>query len=318
MIEAVEKLTGLNINDYVQVNIAGFRDLVDAIGGVRICLTEPIPFDSATGIEVTEEEVPGMVEFDGDRAIRFVRSRKVFAGGDFARIQNQQRFLAAAIEKLTSVGTILRPDKLLNIKDVVSENVRFSETLNLREIRKLANQLSNVNPDTYEVYEAPNFGTARVGEASVVQPDLESMQYLFDKIDKNQLPSDDGVPNVNPSEITVGVYNGTGIDGAATDGAAELVAATQTDEGQIDIPAAAIADADRDDYGKSRIIYEPEDKQKAEYIAAALPKARLEEGKTRAGIDVAVIVGEAFEPEPIVQVTPLDIPEPGAVPEACQ
>ncbi len=99
-------MTGIDINKYAQVNIAGFRDLVDAVEGVDICIAEPIPFDTATGIEVTEDEV-GMVHFDGDRAIRFVRSRKVFGGGDFDRIQNQQKFLSAALSKITSPATFL-------------------------------------------------------------------------------------------------------------------------------------------------------------------------------------------------------------------
>lgn len=73
LINTVEGVTGLQISHYVQVNIAGFRDVVDAIGGVEVCVAEAIPFDPATGIEVTEDEV-GMVEFDGDRAVRFVRS----------------------------------------------------------------------------------------------------------------------------------------------------------------------------------------------------------------------------------------------------
>ena len=60
---------------------------------LSIRIVEPIPFDKATGIEVTPDEV-GMVHFDGDRVIRFVRSRKVFGNGDFDRIQNQQKFLA--------------------------------------------------------------------------------------------------------------------------------------------------------------------------------------------------------------------------------
>jgi LCP family protein required for cell wall assembly len=101
LVQTVEDLTGLSINHYAQVNLAGFRDIVDAIGGVEVCIPEPIPFDPATGIEVKEDEV-GMVQFDGDRALRFVRSRKIFPNGDFDRIANQQKFLAAAIHKLTS------------------------------------------------------------------------------------------------------------------------------------------------------------------------------------------------------------------------
>jgi LCP family protein required for cell wall assembly len=318
LIKTVEHVTGIDINDYVKVDIAGFRKLVDAIGGVRICMTEAVPFDSATGIEITEDEVPGMVFFDGDRAISYVRSRKVFTEGDFARIQNQQRFLAAAIRKTMSAGTLFRIDRLLELKSAVGQNIKVSDTLNLGQIRDLAKQLSNVNPDTYEVYTAPHFGTMTTsGGASVVEPDLESMKYLFQKIKNNESPSEDGVPDIPPSDIVLGVYNGTGVDGAASTAADELVQATVTEEGE-ELAIKELADADRDDYGRTRIVYEPANKEKAEFVAAALPKARLEEGKTRRGVDVAVIVGEAFAPSPIIQLTPIDIPEPGATPEECR
>lgn len=317
MIKTVEYVTGIDINHYVQVNIAGFRNLVDAIGGVRICMTEPVPFDSATGIEITEEEVPGLVYFDGDRAISYVRSRKVFTEGDFARIQNQQRFLAAAIRKTTTAGTLLRPDRLLALKNAVGKNITVSDTLNLNEIRDLAKKLSNVNPDTYEVYTAPHNGTMRTsGGASVVEPDLPALEYLFGKIKANESPSDDGVPDIPPSDITIGVYNGSGVDGAASSAAEELISLTATDAGD-ELVLQEVADADRDDYGKSQIVFEPANREKAEFIAAALPKAKLVEGKTRKGVDVAVIVGAAFEVRPIVQLTPIEIPEPGETPPEC-
>jgi LCP family protein required for cell wall assembly len=76
LVMTVERLTGLEVNRYLQVNIAGFRDLIDAIDGVDVCVPERIPFDPQTGIRVKN---PGMVHFNGDKALRFVRSRKVFA-----------------------------------------------------------------------------------------------------------------------------------------------------------------------------------------------------------------------------------------------
>ena len=316
LVESIENLTGLEMNAYAQVNIAGFRDLVDAIGGVEICLTEPIPFDSATGIEVTEDEVPGMVEFDGDRAISYVRSRKVFAEGDFARIQNQQRFLAAAIDKMLSAGTLLRPDRLLKIKDIAGDNVVVSRTLDLGEIRKLANQLSNVNPDTYEVYTAPHLGTTRLESgASVVLPDEPAMDYLFGMIAKNRSPSEDGVPDIPPNTIAVSMLNGTGVDGAATEAAQQLTEMTRDDTGEIRTPV--IEDADRDNYAQTVIRYEARNEEKAEFIGAALPGAKLQVGRTGREIDVEVVVGHKFETQRIVQVTPIEIPEPGEVPPEC-
>ena len=316
MVRTVEELTGLDINDYIGVDIAGFKNLVDAVGGIEICLTEPVPYDENTGIEITEDEVPGMVEFDGDRAINYVRTRKVLPGGDFDRIRNQQRFLAAAIDKLTSAGTIFRPDRLFDIKNVVENNVRFSNTLGLQEIRRIARRMSNINPDTYEVYTAPNLGTMTTdGGLSVVEPDLPAMRYLFKKIAKDESAANDGIPDIPPSEITVGVYNGSGVEGAATTASTELIEATRSAEGEIEV--AEVDDADRDDYGRTVVTYAPGAEEKAEFIAAALPKAKVKEGKTPGNIDVTVVVGSKFSTKRVVQVTPIEIPEPGETPEAC-
>src|ERR671918_881794 len=140
LVETVEELSGLEINNYAEVNIAGFRDLVDAVDGVDVCIPEPIPFDSQTGLEVTADEI-GMVHFNGDDALRFVRSRKVFtegeAIGDFARIQNQQKFLAAAISKVTSPRTFLSLGKLRAIKDVGGRNLRIDDNTTLLELYRL-------------------------------------------------------------------------------------------------------------------------------------------------------------------------------------
>ena len=90
LVKTVKDLTGLEIHHYAKVNIAGFRDLVDAIGGVEVCIPESIPFDPQTGIEIPDEEV-GMVEFDGDRALRFralapLRDRRLRANSEPAKV----------------------------------------------------------------------------------------------------------------------------------------------------------------------------------------------------------------------------------------
>ena len=209
LVRTVEQFTGLEINHYVQVNLAGFRDLVDVIGGVEVCIPEVIPFDRQTGIEVTEDEV-GMIHFDGDRALRFVRSRKVFGEGDFDRIRNQQRFLAAAINKAMSRTNLLRPDRILRMGNVAGDNMRVDRDTNLTELARIGSHFREFSPDTYEVYTAPHLGTARVGAASVVMPNEPVAEVLFDAIRRNESPLQlTRVPPIEPDTVRVGVYNGT-------------------------------------------------------------------------------------------------------------
>lgn len=315
MVRAIKELTGLEINKYLQVNIAGFRDLVDAIGGVDICIPEPIPFDPNTGIEVTEDEV-GLVHFDGDRAIRFVRSRN-FETGDFARIQNQQKFVAAALNKVTSAGTLLNPTRILRLLEIAGDNIRTDHLTTLFGIRKLAQTLKGFEPERFEAYVVPNHGIGNVNGISTVEYDPIAAEVMFEAVADNESPAEaDGVTNIEPSTVRVGVYNGTGIEGTAATAATELTEATDVGEGPVDI--IEIADAPRTGYKETVIEYEPEAEKLADLLAAAIPDAELEEAETKPGVDVEVIVGKRFATQQLVNIVPIPIPKPGEVPDACK
>lgn len=320
LVKTVEDLTGLTIHRYVQVNIAGFRDLVDAIGGVDICITEPIPFDPATGIEVKAEEV-GMVHFNGDRAIRFVRSRR-FPTGDFQRIQNQQKFLAAAINKVLSVGTFLRPGRILKLIDVAGDNLATDANTTLNGLRRLAGRFRSFDPEHYEAYVVPNMGSATIDGASVVAPDPEAMDLMFEALARHESPAEyDGVPDIDPTTVRVGVYNGIyqrdATEGIASGAADALVEATDTGEGGVQV--AEIANARKGNYKETTIRYAPEAEKMAQLIAAAIPDAVLEEvEQTQEGTDVEVIVAKDFEAQRVIQLLPIPIPPPTEPPPECR
>ncbi|MGH2693933.1 MAG: LCP family protein [Actinomycetota bacterium] len=316
LVQTVERLTGLQINRYAQVNIAGFRDLVDAIGGVEVCVPEPIPFDSKTGLEVPPDEV-GMVEFDGERALRFVRSRAFFTG-DFQRIQNQQKFLAAAINKVASVGTIVRPDRVRRMLEVAGDNLRTDDKTTIKGLIDMARRFRQFNPEDYEAYIAPNFGVGAAGELSIVVPDYRTMELMFDAIGRNESPAAaDGVPAIDPATIRVGVYNGTFQDLRAANAAERLAEATDTGEGGVEV--VDIANAGRFNHRGVTVRYRPRAEQMAELVAAAIPGAELDRGRTDGDVDVAVIVGKGrFRTEQITQILPIPIPKPSALPPACR
>ena len=315
MHNTMEQLTGLTIHHYIQVNIAGFRDLVNAIDGVDLCITQPTAFDSNTGFQVTE---PGMIHFDGELALRFVRSRKIFPQGDFDRIANQQRFIAATLDKVTSVGTFLQPQRVLKLVDVAGKNLRTDKNLSPLGLKKLAGQLGSIDPDRFEAYTAPNLGVGAVGAASVVLPDEAGMKFVFEALSRNESPAEaDGVPSIDPSTIRVGVYNGIDLFRPyATEAAAKLEEAT---EGRLDIDPINIANAPHFKFTENLVRYEPQAKEMAELVAALLPNATLQEHSTPPGTDVAVIVGsKRFPTKPLIQILPLPIPRPSEEPAVCK
>jgi len=316
----------LEINHYAEVNLAGFRDLVDAVGGVDICISEPIPFDANTGIEITEEDL-GMVHFDGELALRYVRSRHAFSTGDFARIENQQKFLSAALNKVTSVGTFLNFGRVRKLYSVAGDNVRTDSHTTIKGLYDLLKRFRTFNPDGYEAYTVPNLGTTSItlstGEPySVVQPDWPAIELLFKAIKGNESPAEaDGVPDIDPSTIRVGVYNGVGLDQAvAAPAAAALEEATTiaTANGTGTVDVVEITNAPKFGFKHTIVRYEPNAEKMAQLVAAALPNSKMREGTTSSGIDVNVIVGERFETKKLVQLLPIPIPQPGELPEVCQ
>lgn len=316
LVRTVRALTGLEINQYLQVNIAGFRDLVNAIGGVEICITEPIPFDRNTGIEVTEDEL-GLVEFNGERALRFVRARN-FPTGDFERIRNQQKFLAAAIDKVTSISTLLSPGKINKLLDAAGDNVATDRHTTIFGLKDLANDLRHFDPERYEAYTVPNLGTARVDGASVVLPDMAAINLMFEAIAGNESPAEaDGIPSIAPSTIRVAVYNGTTEEGLAAATAARLKRDTNVGDGGVRVVDRA--NALRSNYRQTVIRYEASAEAMAEVIAAAMPSAELKEGNTRSDVDVAVVVGRrGARTTELVQILPIPIPPPGDLPPECR
>ncbi|HYY43986.1 MAG TPA: LCP family protein, partial [Actinomycetota bacterium] len=151
LVKTIEHLSGLPINHYVEVNIAGFRALVNAIEGVDVCVPEVIPFDSNTGIAIEE---PGMYHFDGDAALRFVRSRHTIATGDIGRIANQQKFLSAALDKLTSTGTFFHLARVLKLKPIAEKYVTTDEGTTILGLWRIAKRLRSFDPEKYEAYVA--------------------------------------------------------------------------------------------------------------------------------------------------------------------
>src|SRR3954451_7509198 len=147
-IAAVEHLTHLRVDHFVEVNFLGFRRMVDALGGVRVCLSHPIDdpvrTNRATGGTIGSGLVAsaGWHNFGGKDALGFVRARyAVGDGSDLGRIKNQQVFISAVIRKATSTGLILQPWRLLRFLTAATKSIRTDPGFGLSELKTLAGQL---------------------------------------------------------------------------------------------------------------------------------------------------------------------------------
>src|SRR5689334_20596060 len=104
LVRTVEQATGLRVDEYVETGLGGYANLVDAIGGVTVCVKHAMN-DKDAHINLK----PGCQQMDGKTALGYARSRKADARGDLARVEHQRQVLAAIAGKTLSPSVVLLP-----------------------------------------------------------------------------------------------------------------------------------------------------------------------------------------------------------------
>lgn len=167
MVQAVERLTGLNVNHYVLVNFVGFRRLVDALGGVPICINRPM-VDELAGLNLPRA---GCYNLRGGQALAFVRARHIEGDNipDFSRISRQQLFMRALLDKALSIGAITHLPALL---DAAQKNLRMDKNLNLYSLQDLSIELARLGQGgvTFRIVPSVPLQIEGVDYLRVVQP----------------------------------------------------------------------------------------------------------------------------------------------------
>ncbi len=106
LVQTVETATGLRIDHFAEIGFGGFAGMVDAVGGIDMCLPDPID-DPKAGIDLQA----GCQRLSGAQALGFVRTRAT-PRADLDRMNNQRMFLSALLNKATSTSTLINPLKI--------------------------------------------------------------------------------------------------------------------------------------------------------------------------------------------------------------
>lgn len=175
--QTVEGVTGLRLDHYMEIGFGGFAGIVDAVGGVEMCIDEPME-DPLAGLDLQ----PGCQELDGAQALGFVRSR-AFATADLQRVQNQRKFLAALSDRATSLGVLANPFRAVPLVFSSTDAISVGDGDYLHNLAGLAFGMGG-GVDTATV---PIAGTPTVpGAGSVVQWDQENALRLFAALEKDE------------------------------------------------------------------------------------------------------------------------------------
>jgi len=156
--ETVQNATGLYINHYMGIGFGGFVGVVDAVGGVRMCLPGPM-VDPKAGLNLKA----GCQTLDGAQALGYVRTRN-FTVSDLQREQDQRLFLKALLSKLTSTGTLLNPFASVPAATGAAGALTVSNGTSLMDLWHAAFALRNPETTTVPIatagYQTPNAGVA--------------------------------------------------------------------------------------------------------------------------------------------------------------
>lgn len=280
--KTVQQATGLPINMYVEVNVLGFIDVIEALNGVTVCT--PVPINDQK-LDFTLP--PGTHQLDGIQALAYARTRST-ARSDFDRIDRQQQVISALLDKALSSSTLANPATLSAFLTTMKKTIRIDPA---GDLTQLATQLRDTSLDNVKFTNVPvsdvDFKTPS-GESAVLW-DKTAAAELFRRIGADEDLSVKATPSPSPSasvttvppgQISLKVLNGTLITGLGARTKAGLLAAGFKVPGEP-------GNTTKKDHKKTIVRYGPGREDSARTVAAAIPGAELRQVDIT-GIEVVV------------------------------
>jgi len=188
LVDALEQATGLRVDGYLEVGFGGFVQVVEKVGGVRMCLDEPVQ-DEKTKLDLPA----GCQDLVGREALGYVRMRYSDPRGDLGRVERQRQFLSALVAKTATPSTMFVPWRLNDVGTAIGSNLAIGEETSMWETGRMAlgmrsiangegqsltvpvadaNHMTNVGSTVLwdEAEAAEMFGALRDGRPLTVEP----------------------------------------------------------------------------------------------------------------------------------------------------
>lgn len=224
LVETIETSLEIPIDHYAEVSFAGFKQIVDVLGGVPIYFPWEAR-DQATGLFQYDK---GCVVLEGDQALAYVRSRhfeiknengywEEDGTSDLGRIRRQQEFVRTAMQRAIDKGA-RNPVTMAGLVNASVDAVVLDDQITIAELVALGEEMRDFDPEDLKVYQPPVTGFTTAGGASVLRLNEREAQPIFDLF-----------RGVNPFEdpralVRVEVLNGTGTTGQGKEVGEELAA----------------------------------------------------------------------------------------------
>lgn len=202
VIDTVGALTRLPINHYMEIDIRGFRKMVDAIGGIDVCVKESNFYDSKLNFQLPQ----GVNHLDGNSALSYVRARHATPNGDFGRIDRQQQFIRAVMGKIGKPAVLGNPVRVNELARAFAQNITVDQAFQFDDLVRFALSVRRVGPDQLLTYSVPGH-SGRIGSQSVVLLDAPQAEVLFSALRNGADPSQ-VVPTTQAAPADIGAAPG--------------------------------------------------------------------------------------------------------------
>ncbi|MFM1787343.1 MAG: hypothetical protein RL228_1293 [Actinomycetota bacterium] len=285
VIKTLETITDIKIDHFIIVDFTGFKNVVDALDGVDVCLTAAVN-DQKSHLNLPK----GISTIYGKDALAFVRARQTLGdGGDISRIRRQQDFLASMVRKATSKGILLNPFKVTALIKAVTGSLTTDEALgSVDGLKELAFNMQELRPSSVRFITAP-WKPDPSNWVKVIFSEKATELWTALKNDIQWPAPPDNGPNgkpltVAPSDVYLAVLNATDTSGLAAQKAELFAELGYNVKGTANAPVSL---------GEETAIYAIKGKEKqAQTLATAMGiteiKVLKKQGTLPAGLVVVV------------------------------
>ena len=285
LVDTIEQYFGIPIHHYVQVDFAGFEELVDEVDGVSVYFPTPVR-DTHSMLDIDDS---GCITLNGRQALAYVRSRhlqryedgrwRTDPSGDLGRVSRQQDFIIRALHRAVAQGA-RNPLTLDQLVDAGLATVTVDDLLTADDIIHLGAAFRAFDPGSLVTYSLPT-RSGSAGGASILRLEDDEAQPILDRFrgtDRGEL---------RPRDVRVLVLNGSGINGHAARTSEGLTAAG--------FGAAGTGEAERFDVTQPLVRYTSGNEAKARLVARYLePAGQLELVDGPLEADVVVVTGASL------------------------
>jgi LCP family protein required for cell wall assembly len=218
-VASVESLTGMHVDHFAEVNLDGFYELAKVLGGVQVCLKQPVALDTYSGFYAKKA---GYQHLNARMALAFVRQRHGLTNGDLDRTHRQQAFLDSIMQQLRTEGVLSDLTKINSLLSVAKQYVITDSGWNLLDF---ATQMRSLTSGNLSFHTLPIEGYATIDGQAANQVNVPYIQQLVHqtfypapRAPASSRPQPTATASVSAAQAaatTVDVFNGGNTQGLA-------------------------------------------------------------------------------------------------------